>query len=372
MPLRRRRFPMAPWSRCPLSISGRLQLPVGFHLRWEDSSGQLHGTDTGSFWGLKYCIEQRLPKVPVTAPEGDLPGSEHPHLAVMLWEQFTGAKDHMERSSRLRGVRVRRLTSPRKSRVPQRRWSCWRAINIRTSCTSTAMPTPACRSVTAEPPTTVSGRSSRRWAMKASGRPVGRLRADDEEPGGLVVDHALPREAGAPRPLRQGLRPGLRQPGRHPQCVRIGGCDADALGREFHPLFLDRGARAFVGTECMMTTAFAPSFGTELIQGLATGLSAGAASPRHGSSSSRSGTRSVWRTRSTDLAQTRWFATWVVANPKRGNTTHAQPTGRKSMKHTDRGSDPCPYIPARLGRGPTVRATRDHGPVLWRRPFARR
>ncbi len=234
--------------------------------------------DTANFWGLKYCIEQHLPKVPVRGFEQDAPASDHPNLAIMLWEQFSGAMDHMERVEE-----VARSASP--------------PVDVTAKVTSST----AARTLL---------QSDERkdilyfYSHAHTRVPVSEGRAADSRFRAII-------EALSDAGLRTSLLSAYEQMTKSPTdsswimlshgklelldlyatifdlvcgnpIVILNACESAAVtptlsGESFTHFFLDRGARAFVGTECLMTTAFAPWFGSELIRRLAAGLSVGAA-----------------------------------------------------------------------------------------------
>ena len=231
--------------------------------------------DPDGFWGLRYCIEQRLPG-PQQRPPAENVRPAPLRMAFMLWEQFVNSAEHRAMIDRLFGDHPGDLEVSRPpitqaseanrvmaAKAPSDIYYFFAHAHVRnlTSGTTDAF-LDAFRSLPDGGQAREAFKDAYDWAVKAAREPSwiglthGRLRLNDLYAGPVEFHN---------EPL-----------------IFLNACESSQLtpslsGESFVDFFLDRGAAAFLGTECTMTAIFAHPFGEFVLQRLLSGETIGAA-----------------------------------------------------------------------------------------------
>lgn len=229
--------------------------------------------DPAGFWGERYCIEQRLPGThrrtrPPVATAGD--GAR---MAFMLWEQFPNAADHVASLEALgsgRGLKVAEpITTASAANDAIGQASATDIFYFYTHAHTREAAGDGVRSIQAALAAMAAG-TKEHAALQAT---FDRVVAERDQPSMITLTHGrlqLPdlyaRDVGF-----------TNQP-----LVFLNACESAQLtpalaGESFVAFFLDRGASAFIGTECTMTVVFAHPFAERLLRELVGGASVGSA-----------------------------------------------------------------------------------------------
>jgi HEAT repeat protein len=231
--------------------------------------------DPDGFWGMRYCIEQRLPG-PQPGPSAKEKARPTPlRMAFMLWEQFVNSSKHramidglfrdhpgdLEVSSPI--TRASEANRAMVAKTPSDIYYFFVHAHVRnlTSGTTDAF-IEAFRNLPDSRQAREAFKDAYNWAVKSAREPSwiglshGRLRLNDLYAGPVEFHN---------NPL-----------------IFVNACESSQLtpslsGESFVDFFLDRGATAFLGTECTMTAIFAHAFGEFVLRRLLSGETIGAA-----------------------------------------------------------------------------------------------
>jgi len=232
--------------------------------------------DPDGFWGLRYCIEQRLPGPQQRPSARDNVRPAPLRMAFMLWEQFVNSSEHRAmidglfrdhpgdlEVSRPPITRASEANRAMVAETPSDIYYFFAHAHVRnlTSGTTDAF-IDAFRSLPDGRQAREAFKDAYNWAVKAAREPSwigltnGRLRLNDLYAGPVEFHN---------EPL-----------------IFVNACESSQLtpslsGESFVDFFLDRGAAAFLGTECTMTAIFAHPFGEFVLRRLLNGETIGAA-----------------------------------------------------------------------------------------------
>ncbi|HEX8320405.1 CHAT domain-containing protein [Longimicrobium sp.] len=225
--------------------------PWGLMFQGEIPKESYVAPDTDGFWGTRYEVEIRLPQSPLPRDRPvEAPGALK--LAFMLWEQFrnsTGQKEFLAELAARSGGRLE-VGEPilRASLCKDLLADCDAQVLYFYSHGYTR-PRKADTTPDGDPQGAASPDRNRTWIALTNGR--------------LYLDELMHEV--------QGKFPS--QP-----LIVLNMCESaemsPSLSDSFVSFFLDRGARAVVGTECPMTVEFADPFGRRLLEGVLAGQTA--------------------------------------------------------------------------------------------------
>jgi HEAT repeat protein len=230
--------------------------------------------DPDGFWGLRYCIEQRLPGL---QPQPRSRTRPRPlRMAFMLWDQFRNTSEHCAMVEALANdhrpnfevslppiTRESEATKAMQAVVPNDILYFFTHAHIRRR--PHAGPdafTEAFLSLSPDTAAHEAFKQAYERSLAAAGEASwiglthGRLKLDELYAGPIMFDNS---------PL-----------------VFLNACESAELtpalsGDSFVNFFLDRGAAAFLGTECTMTVTFAHSFGEVVLREVVAGSTIGSA-----------------------------------------------------------------------------------------------
>jgi hypothetical protein len=249
-----RENPPPPGSRIQVTLAPdatEFIFPWGLMFQGEIPKESYVAPDTDGFWGTRYEVEIRLPQSPLPR-DRPVEASGGLKLAFMLWEQFRNAKGQKEFIAEL-GAR-----SGGKLAVGEPIVRASLCKDLLADCDAQVLyfyshgytrPRKADTTPDGDPQGAADPDRNRTWIALTNGK----LYLDD-----LMHDV-------------QGKFPS------EPLIV-LNMCESaemsPSLSDSFVGFFLDRGARAVVGTECPMTVEFADPFGRRLLEGVLAGQTA--------------------------------------------------------------------------------------------------
>jgi len=231
--------------------------------------------DPDGFWGLRYCIEQRIPGYQWVPPAGEPVRASPLHMAFMLWEQFAHASDHRmaidDLALRYPGIEV---SSP-----PINKASVAKAAMISGSPSDifyffthahVRRLAPGVADAFLEILQSLPDGHPAYKAFKAEGE---RALKYAHDPSWIELTYGR---------LNLNDLQATKFNLRNDPLIFLNACESSQLtpsfeGQSFPEFFIDRGASAFLGTECTMTTTFARPFGELVLRKLLEGENVGAA-----------------------------------------------------------------------------------------------
>ena len=228
--------------------------------------------DPDGFWGLRYCIEQRPPKWKQQAPASVRIHPDPQRMAFMLWDQFANAAEH---SAMIGGLFGKRPGDLEVSTPP---------IN-RASAASKEMTAADAKDIYyfyahahVRNPNRSAGILDAFVDTYQKLPPGGKAREAFGEAYKLAIEEADEDSWIKLTYGRLTLTDLYAGPVRFRSSplVFINACESSQLtpslsGQSFVSFFLDRGAAAFLGTECTMTAVFAHPFGEFVLRRLLSG-----------------------------------------------------------------------------------------------------
>lgn len=226
-----------------------------------------------AFWGVRYCIEQRLPGLPPRPQHTTRANGRPINLAYMLWDQFANAGQHTAMVTALTSERMTVSTPPivraRQAAEVMESDENPDILYFFAHAHTRQYDNEIGRQIQAVLKTMPAGSS----AESAFRQLYERISMEVDEPSWVKLTHG--------RLQLNDLYASSIEFSRAPLVI-LNACESaqqtPALtGESFVDFFLDRGAGAFVGTECMMTVVFAHSFAGHLLRQIRGGNSIGTA-----------------------------------------------------------------------------------------------
>ncbi|MDR6508073.1 HEAT repeat domain-containing protein [Arthrobacter oryzae] len=227
--------------------------------------------DTSGFWGMRYCIEQRLPTSARLMSQRHGVPTIPARMSYMVWSQFRNAEAHSKMVTSL-------------SERSRGRLDVFGPITAASQAISALKDAPASdlyyfftHAHAREP---VGKDPALEGALEAAGPDAEKLRViydrllgEQGQESWIQLTHGQLR-------LRNLEREQIRFD--NAPLVFVNACESarltPALNREsFATFFVTRGAAAFLGTECTMTIVFAHAFARSVLQRLVNGASVGTA-----------------------------------------------------------------------------------------------
>ena len=232
--------------------------------------------DPHGFWGFRYCIEQRLPGAQQRPFARQDARSGPLRMAFMLWDQFVNSAEHHAMIDSLSSGRPGELDVSRPpitraseanramaTGIPSDIYYFFAHAHVRNPISRTADAfVDIFQSLPGDGKAREAFKEAYNWAIGTGREPswigltYGRLRLTDLYAGPVEFHNS---------PL-----------------IFLNACESSQLtpslsGESFVDFFLDRGATAFLGTECTMTAVFAHAFGEFVLRRLLSGETIGAA-----------------------------------------------------------------------------------------------
>jgi HEAT repeat protein len=231
--------------------------------------------DPDGFWGLRYCIEQRIPGFQWIPSAGEPVRASPLHMAFMLWEQFANASDHRmaidDLARRYPGIEVSRppINQASAAKVAMTSGSPSDIFYFFTHAHMRKL-APGVADAFLE---ILQGLPDDHPAYKAFKAAQERANKYAHDPSWIELTYGR---------LDLSDLQATKFDLRNDPLIFLNACESSQLtpsfeGQSFPEFFIDRGASAFLGTECTMTTTFARPFGELVLRKLLEGQNVGAA-----------------------------------------------------------------------------------------------
>lgn len=247
--------------------------PWGLLYEGELPTNEWEAPEAKDFWGERYAIEQRLPGRQHSS-SSDAPLPTNPRMALLLWESFENATEHVAMLTSLRETAGLALAAPITGAL-----AAQEVIRANNATDIFYFYTHAhTRDETHDPAAWLESALAALPAERADQEDVRRIvkqvSADRDEPSNVKLSKGRLR-------LRDLYADSVVQFTNSP-VVFLNACESAQLtpaltGESFVHFFLNRGASAFIGTECTMTIRFAHPFAEYVLKALLDGSSVGRA-----------------------------------------------------------------------------------------------